>query len=284
MSAATNILNGAVYGALLLLLSSGLVLLYGLRRVVNFAHGGIYALGAYFGFTVAGQLGFWAGLLFGALALAPLGWALDRYGLARLGGRDPLTTLIVTFGLLLVIEEAIQLLWGKETRALTLPAGLDGSVLLFGAAFPAYRLFVVALGLAVALGLQAWLRGTRHGLHIRAASEDPLTAGLQGVNADRLGATVVAVGCALAGLAGIAAAPLLSLSPTMGAAIVIDCFVVVVTGGLGSFGGAVVAALVLGQVQAWGAVHLPEVAALLPVALMAAVLVVRPAGLAGKRT
>ena len=148
---------------------------------------------------------------------------------------------------------------------------------------PAYRLGVIAVGAAVALGLSLWLRYSKVGLFVRAASTDPTTTAMQGVNTDLLSAGVVGLGTALAGLAGVVAAPFLSLSPSMSSDVIIDSFVVVV-GGLGSLAGAFVAAMVLGMVQALGAVYLPDESVLLPFILMVAILIWKPAGFAGSRT
>ena len=149
---------------------------------------------------------------------------------------------------------------------------------------PAYRLAVIGAGITVALGLSLWLRFSRVGLFVRAASTDPVTTAMQGVNTDVLSAGVVGLGTALAGLAGVVAAPFLSLSPSMSSDVIIDSFVVVVVGGLGSLAGAFIAAMVLGMIQALGAVYLPDVAVLLPFAVMVGVLIWKPAGFAGSRT
>lgn len=278
-----QILNGLVYGALLMIMASGLVLIYGLRRVVNFAHGSLYMLGAYIAYSASLSFNFWIALLASVTVLAVLGYCLDRFGFRLLQDRDPLTVMLVTFGLLLVFEDLVQSVWGKQSYSIAAPAALAGSVDLLGTPFPVYRIVIIAVGAVVAAGLIGWLRFSRAGLFIRAASTDPVTTAMQGVNTDRISGGVVAVGGALAGLAGVVSGPFLSLSPTMGSDILIDSFVVVVIGGLGSFGGAFAAAMILGQVQALGAVYLPELAALLPFALMTAVLVWRPSGIAGSR-
>lgn len=164
------------------------------------------------------------------------------------------------------------------------PDLLNFSVNLFGESVPAYRIGVIFVGAAVAMGLTLWLRYSRIGLFVRAASTDPVTTSMQGVNTDRLGAAVVGLGAALAGLAGVVAAPFLSLSPQMSSDVLIDSFVVVVIGGLGSLAGAFIAALLLGMMQAIGAVYLPQVSVLLPFLFMIAVLIWKPSGLAGSRT
>ncbi|MCP3022925.1 branched-chain amino acid ABC transporter permease [Cupriavidus basilensis] len=279
-----NLFNGLVYGALLVVMCSGLALIYGLRRVVNFAHGSLYMLGAYLGYSIALQTSFWVALVAVPLAMAVLGVLLDRYGFRLLQDRDPLSVVLVTFGLLLVIEDFVQTVWGKSNLSVPAPATLSASVDLFGTPVPAYRLAVIGAGLLVALGLSLWLRYSRAGLFVRAASTDPTTTAMQGVNTDLLSAGVVGLGTALAGLAGVVAAPFLSLSPSMSSDVIIDSFVVVVVGGLGSLAGAFVAAMVLGMIQALGAVYLPDTAMLLPFLLMVAVLIWKPAGFAGSRT
>lgn len=276
--------NGLVYGALLIVMCSGLALIYGLRRVVNFAHGSLYMLGAYIGYSVAVQSNFWVALVVAPAVMALFGVVLDRWGFRLLQHRDPLSVVLVTFGLLLVIEDFVQTVWGRSNFSVVTPAALASSVDLFGTSVPAYRIAVIAVGAAVAIGLTLWLRFSRAGLFVRAASTDPETTAMQGVNTDALSAFVVGLGCALAGLAGVVAAPFLSLSPSMSSDVLIDSFVVVVVGGLGSLAGAFVAAMVLGMVQALGAVWLPDTSVLLPFLLMVAILIWKPAGFAGSRT
>ena len=279
-----NLFNGLVYGALLIVMCSGLALIYGLRRVVNFAHGSLYMMGAYLGFTIATQSNFWVALIAVPAIMALFGVLLDRYGFRLLQDRDPLTVVLVTFGLLLVIEDFVQTVWGKSNLSVATPEMLNFSVDLFGTAVPAYRIGVIAVGAGVALGLSLWLKYSRIGLFVRASSTDPTTTAMQGVNTDALSAGVVGLGTALAGLAGVVAAPFLALSPSMSSDVLIDSFVVVVIGGLGSLSGAFVAALVLGLIQSLGAVYLPNLSAVLPFALMVAILLWKPAGFAGSRT
>ena len=279
-----HVFNGLVYGALLIVMCSGLALIYGLRRVVNFAHGSLYMLGAYIGYSVALQSNFWVALVVAPAVMALLGVVLDRWGFRLLQDRDPLSVVLVTFGLLLVIEDVVQTVWGKSNLSVGAPAALSFSVDLLGTPVPAYRIAVIVVGAAVALGLTLWLRYSRVGLFVRAASTDPVTTAMQGVNTDALSAVVVGLGTALAGLAGVVAAPFLSLSPSMSSDVLIDSFVVVVVGGLGSLAGAFIAAMVLGLVQALGSVWLPDAAALLPFLLMVGILLWKPAGFAGSRT
>lgn len=278
-----HVFNGLVYGALLIIMCSGLALIYGLRRVVNFAHGSLYMLGAYLGYSIWIDTNFWFALLAAPTVMAVLGVLLDRFGFRLLQDREPLTVVLVTFGLLLIIEDGVQTIWGTSNLSVITPPALAFSVEMFGEKVPAYRIGVIVMGLAVAAGLTAWLRFSRMGLFVRAASTDPTTTSMQGVNTDMLSAVVVGLGTALAGLAGVIAAPFLSLSPSMSSDVIIDSFVVVVVGGLGSLAGAFIAAMILGMVQAVGAVWLPEISVLLPFLLMVAILIWRPSGLAGSR-
>lgn len=279
-----HLFNGLVHGTLLIIMCSGLALIYGLRRVVNFAHGSLYMLGAYLGYSIALHSNFWVALVVAPALMALLGALLDRWGFRLLQDRDPLSVVLVTFGLLLVIEDFVQTVWGKSNLSIATPAALAFPVDLLGTQVPAYRLAVIALGAAVALGLTLWLRFSRAGLYVRAASTDPVTTAMQGVNTDALSAFVVGLGTALAGLAGVVAAPFLSLSPSMSSDVIIDSFIVVVVGGLGSLAGAFVAAMLLGLLQAFGAVWLPEASVLLPFMLMVGVLLWKPEGFAGSRT
>lgn len=279
-----NLFNGLVYGALLIVMSSGLALIYGLRRVVNFAHGALYMIGAYVGFTVATQSNFWFALIAAPAVMAVVGVLIDRYGFRLLQDREPLSVMLVTFGLSLILEDFVVGVWGKGNHSIFTPELLDFSVNLFGHDLPAYRFGVILVGAAVALGLTLWLRFSKIGLFVRAASTEPVTTSMQGVNTDVLSAGVVGLGAALAGLAGVVAGPFLSLSPHMSSDVLIDSFVVVVIGGLGSLAGAFIAALLLGMMQAIGAVYLPEMSALLPFIFMIAILIWRPSGLLGSRT
>ncbi|MDX5360367.1 MAG: branched-chain amino acid ABC transporter permease [Alphaproteobacteria bacterium] len=279
-----QLLNGVVYGGLLYLLAVGLVLIFGLREIVNFAHGALFMLGSYIGFSIAAAFDFWLGLAGACLAMTLVGIALDAGVLRPLRKHDHMVTVLVTFGILLVLESVATAIWGKAYRSMQPPELLSGTVELFGQPFPVYRLFVIGVSLCVAGGLTAWLRYSRTGLYIRASSTDPRTTAILGVDTDRLSLLVVGLGTGLAGLSGVVAAPLMALSPTMGSFILIESFIVVVVGGLGSFSGAFAAALLIGQIHNLGAVYLPWASTMLPFLLMIGVLIWRPTGFAGKRT
>jgi branched-chain amino acid transport system permease protein len=276
-----QILNGLVYGGLLYIVSVGLVLIFGLRRIVNFAHGSLFMLGSYVGFSFAAMAGFWGAILAAAIVLALVGALLDIAILRPLQREDPIVTVLVTFGLLLILEDFAQFVWGKDFLKMPVPSMFSGSVLIFGESFPVYRLVVIAVAALVAFGLSVWLRVSKIGLYVRASSADPLTTAMQGVNTDRVSVIVVALGAALAGISGTISAPLLALSPSMGSYILIESFIVVVVGGLGSFAGAFIAAIVIGQVHNLGLVYVPWAATMIPFLLMVAVLIWRPTGIAG---
>jgi branched-chain amino acid transport system permease protein len=238
-------------------------------------------LGAYVGFSVAAIAGFWGAILAAAIVLALVGALLDIAILRPLQREDPIVTVLVTFGLLLILEDFAQFVWGKDFLKMPVPPIFSGSVLIFGESFPVYRLMVIAVAASVALGLSVWLRVSKIGLYVRASSADPLTTAMQGVNTDRVSVIVVALGAALAGISGTVSAPLLAISPSMGSYILIESFIVVVVGGLGSFAGAFIAAIVIGQVHNLGLVYVPWGATMIPFLLMVAVLIWRPTGIAG---
>jgi len=279
-----QLLNGVVYGGLLYLLAVGLVLIFGLRQVVNFAHGALFMIGAYIGYSVAAAGYWWGGLVVAVVAMAIAGCLLDATLFRALRKQDHMVTVLVTFGLLLILETLVTVVWGKAYLRYPMPNLLAGTIEIAGSPFPVYRLFVILVAVAVALSLASWLRFSRIGLYVRAASSDARVTAIQGINTDRLSLIVVGLGTALAGLSGVVAGPLLSLSPTMGNYILIDSFIVVVIGGMGSFGGAFVAALLIGQIHNLGAIYLPWAGTMLPLLLMVGVLIWRPAGLSGART
>lgn len=279
-----QVLNGLAFGVLLLVLSSGLALIFGLRGVVNFAHGAIYMLAAYVALSISDRTSFWIALVIVPILLAVAGLVIDRYGLRFLVGRSPLDMVLLTFGITFVVADIVQTVWGTEARTIDAPAVLAGTTDLGFATYPTYRLFVIVMGLLVCAGLMAWLKFSRTGLFVRASGDDRVTAGAMGVNVDRVSATVVALGFGLAGMAGVLAGPYLTLSPAMGTEILITTFIVVVVGGLGSIGGPMIAALLIGMANALATVQLPSLAAYVPYLLMLVVLLLRPQGIAGRRT
>jgi branched-subunit amino acid ABC-type transport system permease component len=276
-------LNGLSFGALLFILASGLSLVFGMMDVVNLAHGAFYMLGAYVALSVVQVTGsFWLALLAAPLALALLGLVIEPLLLRRLRGRH-LDQVLVTIGASLVIVDLIGLLWGREVRSLSAPPGLDGSVTLIGGVYPLYRLFVIVFGAALAIAMSVVYRRTKIGMLIRAGVEDAEMLGALGVNTNRLFASTFATGAALAGLAGVIAAPVFGVQPGMDTNPgLLYSLVVVVVGGLGTLSGAVAGSLLVGPADTFGKVLFQDVALAVIFAIVALVLLLKPTGLLGR--
>ncbi|MGE0153206.1 MAG: branched-chain amino acid ABC transporter permease [Reyranellaceae bacterium] len=273
-------LNGLVTGTLLMLITFGLTIIFGILLVVNFAHGSLYALGAYMAATItATTQHFWLALVVVPIAVAVVGVLIERFAIRPMRQRTVIMTLLLTFGLTLILDEVTRLIWGTAPRAVPVPELLSGSVTAFGLTYPLYRLFIVVLGAALALLLYLFLEKTDLGTVIRAASSDAEIVQVMGINTSLLFTCVFALGCGLAGLSGVIAAPLRTVGPSMGTDIIVDAFVVLVLGGLGSLRGTVMAALLVGQVRMLGAAVISEYSSVLIFILMAGVLLVRPRGL-----
>lgn len=278
-----QIFTGLVLGMFYVLLAIGLSLIFGLMTVVNFAHGSLYMLGAYFGVCLLGYTrSFWVALIVAPLLVGTLGLVTERFLIRRLYGRSPDDPLLLTFGLSLIFVEAARMIWGKIGLTLDPPLALAGAVNLGFMIFPAYRLFVIAVTALVLLGLWLFLERTNVGLIIRAGSRDPLMVRALGIDLSRIWLLVFGIGTALAGLAGILAGPMRGAYAEMGVTMVIESFVVVVVGGMGSLVGAVVAGLLMGQVVGLTTLFVPKLAEIMVFIVMAVVLLVRPSGLFGE--
>lgn len=273
-------LHGLQLSMLLFLLSVGLTVIFGLMHFVNLAHGALYAFGAYVGFSIVKWTGsYWAGFVLAPLAVAAIG-ALLYFGLIRrLRDAGPMNQVLVTFGLIFVFLDIFRLGWGDIALGIEPPAIFSETVSVLGVTYASYRLFVIALGLALMLALHLALTRTQIGAMIRAGVDNAAMAACLGIDVERVFFWVFCVGCALAGLAGVVAAPVLSITPNMGTDILIPALIVVVIGGLGSLKGAAIGSLMVGFIQTIGAVAAPQVAAILVYGLLAAVLILRPAGL-----
>ena len=278
-----QVLNGLVNGGFYALLSLGLAVIFGMLRVVNFTHGALYMLGAFAAYLLSASLGisFWWALLIGPVAVGGIGLVLERLLLRWLYHVDILYNLLLTFGLALAIQDAMRLRFGMQGVPYNAPALLQGAVVLGSLAFPTYRMFVLAASLAVCLGTWGIIERTRVGMVIRASTERPALTRALGIDVDRWMPMVFAFGAALAGLAGVLAAPMRNVSPVMGADVIITTFAIVVIGGMGSIVGAIVTGFVVGLLEALAGVYYPAAANLLVFILMAVVLLVRPAGLFG---
>lgn len=272
-------LNALQLSMLLFLLSIGLTVIFGLMHFVNLAHGALYALGAYFAATIASTAGFWVALLVAPLGVAVVGMALYGGLISRMRKSGPMAQVLVTFGLIFVLLDLTRIFWGDLALAINTPSALSGRVDILGTGYPAYRLFIIVLGAAIFAALALILSRTQIGAMIRAGVDNDAMAACMGINVERLFFIVFCVGCALAGLAGAVAAPLLSVTPGMGLEILIPTLIVIVIGGLGSLKGAIAGSLIYGFVQTFGAVLLPGVASILIYALLAAVLLLKPVGL-----
>ncbi len=285
---ARQTLAGISNGMLLFLISAGLTLIFGVLRVLNFAHGALFMIGAFVAWTIgtwAGgtSIGFFAALAVAALVLAILGSIIEITLLRRIYRAPHEFQLLLTFALVFIAGDVVKLIWGREDQSTPMPELLSGSTEAMGLVFPTYRLFLIVTGLIVAAALWWLLHRTRWGILIRAATNDRDMLGALGTDTRRLFTTVFALGVALAGLGGALAAPIVSVSPGLHVQVIIDAFVVVVIGGMGSVLGALVASLLVGIVNAWGVLALPGWSVVLTFACMAVVLIVRPWGLFGSQ-
>ena len=280
---AAQIFTGLVLGGIYVLLAIGLSLIFGLMTVVNFSHGALYMLGAYFGVMLITATGsFSVALLVAPLLVGLFGLAVERFLVRPLYGRSPDDPLVLTFGISLVMVETVRLIWGKIGLTLDPPRALGGAVNLGFSYFPTYRLFVIAVTAVVLVGLWLFLEKTNVGLIIRAGSRDPLMVRALGFDVGRIWFLVFGIGSGLAGLAGILAGPMRGAYAEMGVTIIIESFVVVVVGGMGSLLGAVVSGLLIGQVVSLTTFFAPKLAEIVVFVFMALVLLVRPSGLFGE--
>jgi branched-chain amino acid transport system permease protein len=278
-----QVFTGLVLGMIYVLLAVGLSLIFGLMAVVNFAHGALFMLGAYFGvFLLSYTNSFWVALIVAPLMVGALGLLMERFLIRRLYGRSPDDPLLLTFGLSLILVEGVKVVWGKIGLTLDPPRALAGAVDLGFMIFPAYRLFLIVVIIAVLIGLYFFLGRTNIGLIIRAGSRDPLMVRALGIDLGRIWLVVFGIGTTLAGLAGILAGPMRGAYAEMGVSMVIESFVVVVVGGMGSLLGAVVAGLLIGQVVGLTTLFVPKLAEIMVFVVMAVVLLVRPSGLFGE--
>jgi len=276
-------LNGLSYGVLLFLLSVGLTLIFGMLDVVNLAHGSFYMLGAYAGLTLIGVTNnFWLALAVAPVAVGVIGVLIERGCLRPLYRRGPLDQVLLTFGLIYLFEDLVKWIWGGKIRSIPPPDLFAGSVTLWGATVPSYRLFVIVFGLAMAVALWLLIERTRLGAIIRAGVFDAEMAAGLGINIQRVFTGVFAFGAALAGLSGVIAGPIQSAQPPMGATILIPALIVVVVGGLGSLKGSLVGSLIIGQAETFGKVWLPGASMLMIYVVMAAIVLLRPHGLFGR--
>jgi len=267
--------NALSQAALLFFLGVGLTLIFGIMRIINFAHGALYMLGAFVGYSLVRWTGsFWVALAFAPVVVGLVGWAFELSILRRLYRRDAHAFLMVTFGLALVVTEAVRLIWGPDALQVPAPKLLSGVIFLLGEPFPVYRLFLAVSGIVVAFAIWQLLERTRLGLLIRATSQNAEMVHALGVDVGLVRSCVFGI--------GVLAAPLVTASHSMAATVIIDAFVIVIIGGMGSFLGSLIGALLIAFVQVFGNYYLPDFALAFMYLVMLLVLVVRPGGLLGK--
>jgi branched-chain amino acid transport system permease protein len=277
-------LHGLAYAGLLFLVSAGLTLVFGMMNVLNFAHAVMYMLGAYFSFTllqITGQ--FWLCLVVCPLLLFIIGALVERFLLRRVHAYGHLHELLLTFGLAYILTELVKWIWGNYPLAVNIGGFLGTTVQLFGITYPVYRIFIFVCAILVGTAMALILFRTRLGIILRAAVNDSEMVNALGFNVPLVFTGVFGFGAALSGLAGVIAGPLLTTYPGMASEILIDAFVVIVVGGFGSLGGAVVASLLIGELQSFGVLLFPKLSLALVYMLMAAVLIIKPSGLFGEK-
>lgn len=291
-------LNGLQQGVMLFLMAAGLTLIFGIMNMINLAHGSLYMVGGYVAASTAAASGSFAiGVIAGMIAAGLTGAVLERLALRRLYARDHLDQVLATFGVILTFNELTKIIWGAQALFMTTPAWLSGTIeVIPGVPYPSYRVFIIAVGLMVAVMLRYLIVKTRLGMLIRAGATNREMVGALGVNIDRLYTVVFGIGAMLAGLAGAMAGPVLAIEVGMGERILILTFVVIIIGGIGSIRGALVGALLVGMVDTFGRAFMPlimrsffdpaaadsigaSVSSVSIYILMALVLILRPRGL-----
>ena len=281
-----QMLNGLSFGAVLVLSAMGLTIIFGLLGVVNFAHGAFYGLGAYVGLSmitsISPDLGFYVALIVVPLAVGLAGAAIEMSVIRPLYDRDLIYSLLLTFGVMLVMNEMVRLIWGAGGRSFNRPSGLDFTVSLVVIDYPVYRLFVIAMTGLIALSIWLFLQRTDIGMTLRAATENRDMVKSLGINITIIFTLVFGIGTAIAGLAGVLHAPMVSVYPEMGTPIIVQSFVVVVIGGLNSFRGSIVAGLLVGEASALSYLIWPPMTDVVIFLVMAVFLIIRPQGIFGQ--
>ncbi len=277
-----NLTNGLIIGAFYVLMALGLSLILNLSNVINFAHGNFLALGGYFAFMLTPTVGFWGALVIAPLLTALLGFIVERLMIRRVYRRDPVYSLLLTFGLAFIMQDVARYIWGPNGLPLGIPASLAQplSPALFFITW--YRVFMVAVVIVAVAGLFAFLRYTRVGVRIRAGTLDIETVAALGVNVRLLRSFNFGVGCLLAGLAGVLAAGQIGLNPNMGDDLLMPSFIAIIVGGVGSLTGTLLGGLLIGVAAALTTAVFPTGSEAVIYVIMALVLLVRPRGLMGE--
>jgi branched-chain amino acid transport system permease protein len=279
-------INGIVMGSLYVLMAIGLSVIFGMIGVINFAHGVVYALGAYAMVLVTNQLGYWPSFVVSPILVGLLGMVIEASFLRRIYVGDPLRGLLFTFGLAMVLEQIIRIVWGPSGFPYLIPPFFSGtikSLASWGTDFSRYRIFIFLCSIGVIFGLWWFIEKTPYGMIIRAGSRDPEMVRVLGISLKPIMTLVFGLGAALAGFAGVLAAPLAGVQPAMGDNVGNIAFVVVVIGGLGSFWGAILSGLLVGEVENLSILIWPPIAQSAMYILMIIILLIRPRGLFGER-
>jgi branched-subunit amino acid ABC-type transport system permease component len=282
----TQAMSGITAAIFLFLTAVGLSLIFGVVRVLNFAHGSFYMIGAYAAYQMSkwvgtGNVGFWVGALGAAFLVMLIGIVIERLMLRHLYGKDELFQLLLTYALVLILADCVKMVWGVEQVSVARPPALTGAVTMLGAIFPLYNLAFIGVCLLILFILWFVIQKTSVGRIVRAASMDREMVGALGVNVSWLFTAVFAAGSFLAGLGGALVAPVTAITLGMDAEMIIAAFIAVVIGGLGSFWGTLIGAIIYGQVLSFGILLMPRFSLFAVFALMAVILVVRPYGLLG---
>lgn len=279
-------ISGLSRAMVLFLMASGLTLVFGVMKVINFAHGAFYMLGAYLAYTLTqslvGPLGFWVTLLIVPTMVCIVGGFVEIILLRRIYDKEHLLQILLTYALIFVFNDAIKMIWGVDLRIVDLPEILTGFITFFGHRFPVYYFFIIAVGIIVAVLLWLLLKKTRFGKLLRASAEHREMVDLLGYNVGGLFTLVFIMATWLGGLAGAVIAPTVRISLGMDMEIIIECFIVVIVGGLGNIWGALLGALITGQIYAFGILLLPNYAMAFLFILAAIIIIFRPYGLLGK--
>jgi branched-chain amino acid transport system permease protein len=279
-----HLLNGLLAGAYYLLIALGLSLIFSLGGIVNLAHGAFYAIGAYLALTIGQSMGFASAAVLSPIAVGVLGVAIERTLFRRFYKSDPALSLLLTFGLAMVAEQVLRMVFGAPPLSWSIPQELRGQIFLGDFVYPRYRMLILSIAVMCVAGLWFLLQRTPFGRVVRAGVQNPEMVGALGISLQPYMAAVSFLGCGLAGLAGVMLAPIFSIHPAMGAEIITSAFVVVVIGGLGSFWGVVLAAMIVGVTKGIvTALGYPEQSEAAIYLLMLVVLLVRPRGLFGER-
>jgi branched-chain amino acid transport system permease protein len=277
-----NIFNGLIIGAFYAMMALGLSLILNLSGVINFAHGGFLAIGGYLAYTLIPYLGFWGALIVAPFLVAFIGIAVERVLIRRLYGRDPLYSLLLTFGLAFMIEDGTRFIWGAQSLPYQIPSWLSRPLSTEFFFLTGYRLFMVLLVTLVVIGLFLILNYTRLGIRIRAGTLDLETVAVLGVNTRLLRNLNFGLGIYLAGLAGVLASGMLGLQPTVGDNLIMPSFIAIIVGGLGSLPGTLAGGVLIGVASGITTVFFPSASEAVIYVMMAAVLIVRPRGIFGE--